>query len=54
VPKLPAATQLLTNLAVQANPADPIRITVIGTHNYKRCSDVHFLPDASVCMLKLA
>lgn len=30
--KLPAATQLLANLAVQANPADPIQITIMGTY----------------------
>ncbi|PNF22728.1 hypothetical protein B7P43_G07150 [Cryptotermes secundus] len=30
--KLPAATQLLANLAVQANPADPIQIKIMGTY----------------------
>jgi hypothetical protein len=32
VPKLPAATQLLANLSGQANPADPIKITIMETY----------------------
>jgi hypothetical protein len=32
VQKLPAATQILANLAAQANPADPIQITIIVTY----------------------
>lgn len=52
--KLPAATQLLANLAVQANPADSIQIKIMGTYIILKEVLMHTSFQMLVCMLKLA